>query len=510
MPDKVQTLEPDEERRAAPDSAVTPTTAAPASGEFAGPRDGWLHWTPGLINRLAKAMDGALLALAGLITWVAGPLYDGDLPAVQALILTLVTINVYHRSLTAIGAYRVENYRRWDRAMLDVIGGLMTAGAILLLLTWVFLPADLNRTDMLILWAGTAVIFLGFGRAAAAQGVHILTTRGVLRRRVVIFGATDAAERMITHLEEPEHRANYQILALFDDRGADRRPESLGGIPVYGDLAVFKAFLQDHRVDMIVIALPWHAALRIHNLCMQLQMVSLDILIPLDEEDFKLRLADIRHIGNTPALLVMRQPLRGMQIIIKRIEDIVVAGLGLLVSAPFMLAAAIAIRLDSPGPIIFRQTRVGFNNRPFTMLKFRTMMVDETDDGAIGTHRDNPRITRVGRFLRRTSIDELPQLFNVLAGDMSVVGPRAHVPNMRVGNHRYAEAVREYAARSRVKPGITGWAQINGMRGGIHTIEKARVGVDMDIHYIENWSLWLDAKIIISTVTTGLFGRDVF
>lgn len=516
MLDDVQARETAAERHDAPravsaDTMVpAQTEMAPAQTDMAGARDGWLHWTHGLINRLVKGTDGTLLALAGLCAWVSAPSSGGGMSFVQAAIVTAITLDVYLRCMTSIGAYRVENYRLWRKALLDVFAGLAPAGAVLLLLVWSFLPEALDSAGWLALWAGVTVAFLGAGRVMAARGVRTLERRGALRRRVVIFGATDAAERMIRHLGEPEHRSNYEILGLFDDRGPDRRPDALAGLPVSGDLMAFKAFLRNHRVDMIVVALPWRAALRIHSLCMQLQMISLDILIPLDEENFKLRFANVRHIGDTPALLVMRQPLRGTQIVMKRIEDVVVAGLGLLVASPVMLAAAIAIRLDSPGPIIFRQTRVGFNNRTFTMLKFRTMMVDDTDDGAIGTHRDNPRITRVGRFLRRTSIDELPQLFNVLAGDMSVVGPRAHVPNMRVGNHRYAEAVREYAARSRVKPGITGWAQINGMRGGIHSIEKARAGVDMDIHYIENWSLWLDAKIIISTVTTGLFGRDVF
>ncbi len=509
MPDDVHVRFPAEERSAVPDLAAPPKAAMPPPSDFAGARDGWQHWTHGLVNRLVKGTDGFLLVLAGLAAWTAGSPYDDDRLLIQAVVFTAVTLVVFLRAMTTIGAYRVENYRHWGKALLDVTAGLLPAGTVLSLLVWLFLP-EVDPSNMLALWGGASLAFLGAGRAVAALGVRLLEERGVLRRRIVILGATDLAERMIAHLNLPEHRANYSILGLFDDRGANRRPASLAGFPVSGNLTDFKRFLPDNRVDMVVIALPWRAALRIHSLRMQLQTVSLDILIPLDEANAKPRFTNLRHIGSIPALLVMRQPLRGMQIVVKRIEDVAIAGLGLLVAAPFMLAAAVAIRLDSPGPVIFRQTRVGFNNRPFTMLKFRTMAVDDRDDGADGTKKDDPRITRVGRILRRTSIDELPQLFNVLAGDMSVVGPRAHVPNMRVGSHRYAEVVREYAARSRVKPGITGWAQINGMRGGIHTVEKARVGVDLDIHYIENWSLWLDAKIIISTVTTGLFGRDVF
>jgi polysaccharide biosynthesis protein PslA len=175
-----------------------------------------------------------------------------------------------------------------------------------------------------------------------------------------------------------------------------------------------------------------------------------------------------------------------------------------------MLAAAIAIRLEGPGPILFRQPRVGFNSKPFMIYKFRTMTVDPTDDGSHGTDRDNQRITRIGALLRRTSIDELPQLLNVLRGEMSIVGPRPHVSNMLVGDGVYSEVVQQYAARHRIKPGITGWAQINGMRGGIDSLEKANRGADLDLHYIANWSPQFDLRIMVRTLVTGLVGRNVF
>lgn len=493
------------------------TTAVPPRGRPdpipAGdlPQGGEIYWTHGLVNRLVKLSDGALLALAGLLAWLVGPAVGPDnVTFLKAAVLTVVGVDVSRRAMEALGCYRVENYGNRNKALVDLFGCVALAGAAIAVLILALEPEALERSYWFEMWGGIAALLLAIGRDVAARQVRGLTARGDLRRRVVVFGATPGGERMIRHLREPAHQAEYEIVGLFDDRGADRRPAEMAGIPVSGDLADFKSFIQEHRVDMIVLALPWHAALRIHGLFMQLQMISVDILIPLEDEDFRLRFARIRRIGDAPALLVMRQPLKGMQTLIKRVEDIVVATVGLFVVSPVMMLAAIAIRLDSPGPIIFRQVRVGFNDRPFTMLKFRTMLVDERDDGSVGTSRDNPRITRVGAFLRRSSIDELPQLFNVLAGDMSVVGPRAHVPNMLVSDRRYADAVREYAARCRVKPGITGWGQINGMRGGIHSIEKARAGVELDIHYIENWSLWFDLKIMLSTITTGLFGRDVF
>jgi lipopolysaccharide/colanic/teichoic acid biosynthesis glycosyltransferase len=195
---------------------------------------------------------------------------------------------------------------------------------------------------------------------------------------------------------------------------------------------------------------------------------------------------------------------------LKIIEDYTVASLALLFLSPIMLAAAIAIRLDDGNPIFFRQLRTGFNGKLFLIYKFRTMTVDVMDDGSEGTKRDNQRITRIGRFLRCTSIDELPQLFNVLRGEMSIVGPRPHVANMLVGEGVYSKIVLQYAARHRIKPGITGWAQINGMRGGIDSKEKASRGAELDLHYIANWSFRLDLKIMLMTLIRGLIGRDVF
>jgi putative colanic acid biosynthesis UDP-glucose lipid carrier transferase len=209
-------------------------------------------------------------------------------------------------------------------------------------------------------------------------------------------------------------------------------------------------------------------------------------------------------------LPLMREPLSATNAIIKTIDDYAVAAVGLILVAPILALCTLAIRLDSPGPILFRQPRRGMNNAIFTMYKFRTMTVDPSDDGSRGTQRGDPRITRVGAFLRRTSLDELPQLFNVLRGEMSVVGPRAHVPNMLVADQPYVEAVKQYATRHRIKPGITGWAQINGMRGGINSLEKAERGVELDLHYIENWSLWLDIVIMARTLLIGMAGRDVF
>jgi len=230
----------------------------------------------------------------------------------------------------------------------------------------------------------------------------------------------------------------------------------------------------------------------------------------MDVNWLNLKDVQVRDMQGGTFLQLARRPLIGTRALVKLVEDYVVATIGILVTSPIMLATCIALRLEGEGPILFRQKRIGFNHREIDVLKFRSMRPARHDDGRFGTRPDDPRITRIGRFIRKYSIDELPQLFNVLRGELSIVGPRAHVPEMLIGNRTYVETIDEYAARHRVKPGITGWAQINGMRGGIHTEERAQRGVELDIHYIENWSLWLDVVIMFRTLFGGLWGRQVF
>jgi putative colanic acid biosynthesis UDP-glucose lipid carrier transferase len=260
----------------------------------------------------------------------------------------------------------------------------------------------------------------------------------------------------------------------------------------------------------VVIALPWDRSAEIFQLIRALQWIAADVVVPFEASGLRPQFVRPMSFVDSPILQVMHRPFKGTQALVKIVEDYAVALTALLLLAPIMLAAAIAIRREDGEPILFRQPRTGFNSKPFLIYKFRTMTVDATDDGSQGTMRDNQRITRVGRFLRRTSIDELPQLFNVLRGEMSIVGPRPHVANMLVGEGVYSDVVLQYAARHRIKPGITGWAQINGMRGGIDSVEKANRGADLDLYYIANWSLRLDIKIMLMTLFRGLFGRNVF
>lgn len=469
-----------------------------------------MRWTHGLVNRLVMAWDAGLLLVALGCAWLMELHPQSANPRGQAMILGMVGIHVFLSTMTMVDAYRLENYRKYLKQVLTIAFAMVAALATALILVWAFASDEFHHPVWLIEWAGWSFAILVGGRLIVGPVSKRIRRRGLLRREVVIVGATDIARDVIRHVNDPGRRDMYRLAALFDDR-LTRHAVDLGAdIPVTGTIEALHAYVRDNRVDIIVIALPWEAADRIFQLLCQLQMIAADIVLPLKHNPLDLRLPQGGDLAGLPVLQLMQAPLRGTHALMKLIEDYVVATIGIIVAAPIIAVAAIAIRLDSPGPVFFRQPRLGLNNTIFPMFKLRTMTVDESDDGSLGTKRDNPRITRVGAFLRRTSLDELPQLLNVLRGEMSVVGPRAHVPNMVVSDGPYYEVVKRYATRSRIKPGITGWAQINGMRGGIDTLEKARRGVELDTYYIENWSLWFDFKIMLRTLVLGMVGRDVF
>ncbi|RYD86169.1 MAG: exopolysaccharide biosynthesis polyprenyl glycosylphosphotransferase, partial [Sphingomonadales bacterium] len=262
---------------------------------------------------------------------------------------------------------------------------------------------------------------------------------------------------------------------------------------------------------MVIIALPMIGQARLDEITEALQLVSVDIcLMPREALDLSQQYS-MRFIGSLPLFALWQRPMRDFNRILKAIEDRVVAVLGLILLSPLLLITALIIKLTSRGPVMFRQERFGFNNVRISVLKFRSMYVDRQDvTGTERTTRGDSRVTPFGRIIRRLSIDELPQLYNVLTGEMSIVGPRPHATKMMVGDDYYFEAVRGYAARHRVKPGITGLAQVRGLRGEINTIERAKRRVEYDMYYIENWSLLLDLRIMLETVWRLIWDKHAY
>ena len=257
------------------------------------------------------------------------------------------------------------------------------------------------------------------------------------------------------------------------------------------------------EIDEVILALPWSAERRLMQIIGQLSVAPVHIRLSPDLIGFNFPDRITRTVARLPLLGVFERPISGWSHVFKRIEDVVITSLALLFLAPLLLLIALLVKLDSPGPALFRQQRHGFNHRIIEVLKFRTMRVDcAGQDGSLQATKDDPRVTRVGGFLRKTSLDELPQLLNVLTGEMSLVGPRPHPIGLGSQGRRFDDVVERYAARHRVKPGITGWAQVNGWRGETDTVEKIQKRVEHDLYYIDNWTVWFDIEIMFKTLLT--------
>ena len=275
----------------------------------------------------------------------------------------------------------------------------------------------------------------------------------------------------------------------------------MAGLPKLGTVDDLLVFARRTRIDLIIFTIPVTAEARIVEMLTKLSVLPVDIRLSAHTNRLQFRPRAYSYIGAVPVIPMQDKPIADWDVVVKAAFDRTVGALMLLALSPLMIATAVAIKLDSKGPVLFRQKRYGFNNELIGVFKFRSMYTDKTDHTASKlVTKDDPRVTRVGRIIRKTSIDELPQLFNVVfAGDLSLVGPRPHAVHAKAAERRYDEAVDGYFARHRVKPGITGWAQINGWRGETDTRQKLEKRVEHDLYYIENWSVLLDMYILVKT-----------
>ncbi|MBK20643.1 MAG: undecaprenyl-phosphate glucose phosphotransferase [Rhodospirillaceae bacterium] len=356
-------------------------------------------------------------------------------------------------------------------------------------------------------WFIAAYISLTAVRLFAVVLIKQLREKGQLTYNVIVVGAGEFGERLIKHLDSRK-ASGVKILGLFDDRNT-RVPESIGEHKNQGNIDDLLMFVRNQRVDQIAIALPWTAQERLENILRRLRTVAADITLCPGTAVFEIPHLGYGDIAGVPMLTVFKPPLAGWNRILKGIEDRLLGLIILMLIWPILLAIALAIKLDSSGPILFRQKRYGFNNNEITVLKFRSMFwePDRSDKKVKQAQQEDPRVTRVGRFIRRTSLDELPQIINVLRGEMSLVGPRPHAI---AHNEEYAQIIDEYLIRHKVKPGITGWAQVNGLRGETANPEQMRARVQHDLYYIENWSLGFDLKILFLTLFTGFLNENAY
>ncbi|MDQ2101721.1 undecaprenyl-phosphate glucose phosphotransferase [Azospirillum isscasi] len=395
--------------------------------------------------------------------------------------------------------------------------------AFLVLVLMLGVTGELRRLDTaaagtLWLWYGLGLFGLTALRSLFLRVARDWNLSGVLRQRTLLVGTNDLAFEWLDRLQRTEG-AGYQVIGAVST-AADRPPTApspplatarLAGVPVLGSVSGLVEQVRENRIDLVVVALPWSAEAEINDILERLRVLAVDVRLLPHRLIARTAGLSVDATAGVPLLGVIHRPLAGWRGVLKRSEDLLIGGAALAVLAPVLLLAAAAIRLESPGPVLFRQKRFGFNNEEFEIWKFRTMHTDRGDrSGAQRTVRNDPRVTRVGRFLRRTSIDELPQLFNVLRGEMSIVGPRPHPVAMKAGDMLYHEAVENYACRHRVRPGITGWAQVNGLRGEIDNLHTAARRVEHDLYYVDNWSLGLDAEIMVRTALLLFWDRNAY
>jgi len=411
-----------------------------------------IKWTYGLVNRLAMVIDAVFLLGGTFIFWISSPPDVRPLTWLQAGAVAVTIMIIFHIVIRGTRSYRVERYERFHRSIFYPAVGLLVASAPAMLIVVAFLPNAVRDAGWLLSWLGATYVALVIGRQVVRLMLAMVRRKGLLRRRVVVVGTGRQGDEIIRRLNKPENRADYKLVGQMDATTNEfRRPGARGTMPAT-DLA---RYAQNYGIDMVIVALPWEQSDEILALTRRLQWIAADVVVPFDAAGLRPQFTQQLGFVDSPVLQLMHRPFKGSQGLFKVAEDYVVGTIGLILTAPIIALAALAVKLEGGGPIFFKQPRVGFNSKPFMMYKLRTMTVDLTDDGSRGTTRDSQRITRVGRFLRRTSIDELPQLINVLRGEMSVVGPRPHVSKMLVGEGVYSEVVQQYAARHRIKPGIT-------------------------------------------------------
>jgi Undecaprenyl-phosphate glucose phosphotransferase len=348
-------------------------------------------------------------------------------------------------------------------------------------------------------WFSAGLAGLCIGRFALTALVRRWARDGRLIRRVVLVGGGREAESLLQALGS-EADSDVRVCGVFDDRTGDRSPPIVAGVPKLGTVEDLTQFIRLTRVDLVLVAMPLTAEERVLQMVRKLWALPVDVRLAAHMSRLRFRPRAYSYLGNVPVLDIFDKPIADWNMVMKTLFDRVAGALILLALAPVMAAAAIAIKIDSPGPVFFRQRRLGFNNEVIEILKFRSLRHEHADPNARRVvTRDDPRVTRVGRFIRRTSIDELPQLINVLRGELSLVGPRPHAVEAPTANRLWEEVVDGYFARHRVRPGLTGWAQINGWRGELDTPEKLQYRVEHDLYYIENWSLLFDLYILLRT-----------
>jgi putative colanic acid biosynthesis UDP-glucose lipid carrier transferase len=443
-----------------------------------------------------RIIDGVLIALSlPLASQLYNQAWDElyTLASISAVVLFYVVGKINN-------LYASSRYRMLSEEITPLLVTWFSVVAGLLLLGYMLKITESYSRVILGLWfAGTPMILI-LWRLLLKSTLGYFRGKGYNTRRAVIVGAGETAQRLAGNIRE----MNWTGLNLLGFISASGQPH---GVDVLGDRDALYAMVDKGEVDVVYIALPMDQHRQINRILDVLSDTTVTTFLAPDLDFFGMAQGHWISIGDIPTVSVVESPILGTNAWMKRIEDIVIASLGVIITAPLMLLIAIAIKLDSKGPVFYRQRRYGLYGKEFPVWKFRSMKVTETNQAFRQAQPDDDRITTVGKFIRHTSLDEIPQFFDVLAGHMSIVGPRPHAV---AHNEEYRQLIHCYMQRHIIKPGITGLAQIKGFRGETDTNEKMEQRIKYDMEYLNNWSVWLDLKIILLTPIVLFRGDNAY
>jgi len=456
------------------------------------------------ISMLTKAMDMVTVLLAG---WLAYVFKFNALtmapPYLSAVAIGLLFTPIVFSFFNIYASVRGEGFFKHIATLLQAICvmGLMLAG----LSFFTKSGATFSRT-WFIAWIGTAFFLLVLFRCTLLLFLRFMRARGLNERRVVILGAGELGIKFASTVQQALW-TGFRIVSFMDDQ-ADKKPSTIHHIPVIQTPRALSEYLTKKGIDEIWLALPLRAEARVKEILFELRHHTITTRFVLDIFGLDLLNHSITDVAGFPVLNIRSSPMRGINRLVKAVEDRIIAAIILLFITPLLLLLAVGVKLSSHGPIFFKQHRLGWDGRIIKVYKFRTMHQHSEEEGQVTQATlDDKRVTAFGRFLRRTSLDELPQFINVLQGRMSIVGPRPHA---LAHNEIYKESIHTYMQRHHVKPGITGWAQVNGWRGETDTLTKMQKRVEYDLFYINNWSLGFDLKIILLTMFRGFYNRNAY
>jgi Undecaprenyl-phosphate glucose phosphotransferase len=471
-----------------------PTLSPHAESLISAPADAGYSGT--VITGIVQIAEAILLIAIGFaIYWSYVGLGDESFYIPVILASALFANLIFNIAQT----HRLRAYRTRFWQVSRVIIGWSSVIAILAIGFFFFKAGDQVSRVWLMSWWGIGGAGLAIYRLALRALVQHWSDAGQLKRRTVIVGGGQDAAQLIAQIQTSA-KSDIELLGLFDDRIDDRSPDVVSGFNKLGRVSDLVEFARRTRVDLVLVSMPLSAEKRVLDMLTQLWVLPVDIRLSAHMSKLRFTEKAYSYVGDLPVLDMADRPISDWNLVFKWAFDKIVAVLALIALSPIMMITAIAIRLESKGPVFFVQDRHGFNNELIRIYKFRSMRADTLDANAAKlVTKDDPRVTKVGKFIRRTSIDELPQLFNVLKGELSIVGPRPHALQAKAANTLYYEAVEGYFARHKVKPGITGWAQISGWRGETDTLDKIEQRVNHDLYYIENWSILFDIKILALT-----------